>query len=301
MKLPLREVTLCVADCLNPQLALQAIEKSQQGCEFHSAILFTDQPMPHAQGCKIVPIRTLQSIHDYSRFMLRELAPHIDSRFALIIQWDGYVIDPKAWNAQFFDYDYIGAKWPWHQDGMNVGNGGFSLRSKKLLEATSSSAFDYLEGVNEDDQICRHHRHALIGQHSIRFAPVSVADQFSYEYAAPDTPTFGFHGLFNMWRHCTDDDMLLTIAALPERTCRTSAYLNLMLQYFDQRKFKPMTSMYLKIRRIQSLQDFSLRLLDLTHNQDYTNHAVQVFERLLQDKRWLQTVTPLAASAYSAI
>ena len=38
--------------------------------------------------------------------------------------------------------DYIGAPWPHFRDGHNVGNGGFSLRSRRLLEACRELPFD---------------------------------------------------------------------------------------------------------------------------------------------------------------
>ena len=45
------------------------------------------------------------------------------------------MLDGAAWRPEFLDYDYIGAVWPHVLDKYNVGNGGFSLRSKALLEA----------------------------------------------------------------------------------------------------------------------------------------------------------------------
>ena len=71
--------------------------------------------------------------------MLQELHDHISTAHALCIQWDGYVLNAQAWDASFLDYDYIGSVWPQFGDGHRVGNGGFSLRSKRLLEAWRSA------------------------------------------------------------------------------------------------------------------------------------------------------------------
>ncbi|MGZ5147458.1 MAG: DUF5672 family protein, partial [Burkholderiales bacterium] len=146
-------------------------------------------------------IEVLNSRNDYSNFMLRQLPKHINTSYALIVQWDGYVVDASAWKPEFRDYDYIGARWTWFDDGMTVGNGGFSLRSQKLLRALRDPRFSIVPGVNEDELICRDYRRTLEREHGIRFAPESVADLFSYERTSPAGPTFGFHGLFNMWRH----------------------------------------------------------------------------------------------------
>ena len=61
--------------------------------------------------------------------------------------------NPAAWDAAFLDCDYLGAKWFWHNDGMRVGNGGFSLRSRRLLLALQDPRIDLVEA--EDTAICR--------------------------------------------------------------------------------------------------------------------------------------------------
>ena len=53
----------------------------------------------------------------------------------LIIQHDGFILNHKAWDNEFLNYDYIGAPVYWMGNKLiEVGNGGFSLRSKKLLK-----------------------------------------------------------------------------------------------------------------------------------------------------------------------
>ena len=52
----------------------------------------------------------------------------------------------------FSHCDYIGAQWFWHNDGMRVGNGGFSLRSRKLLTALQDPANRTRRGGGRDDR-----------------------------------------------------------------------------------------------------------------------------------------------------
>jgi len=82
---------------------------------------------------------------------------------------------------------------------IRVGNGGFSLRSKKLLSLPTKlniewkSYFDYW---NEDGFFCVHNREILETNGCV-FAPVSVAAQFSHEKETKETEgiiPFGFHG-----------------------------------------------------------------------------------------------------------
>jgi Protein of unknown function (DUF5672) len=75
-----------------------------------------------------------------------------------------------------------------------VGNGGFSLRSRKLLLALQSLQPDPSEP--EDMAICVTLRPRLEREFGIRFAPLEVAQRFAIEYG-PHRPAFGFHGMLN--------------------------------------------------------------------------------------------------------
>lgn len=143
--------------------------------------------------------------------MLRDLLQHIATSHALCIQWDGFVLDGTAWDPSFLDYDYVGAPWPHFNDGHNVGNGGFSLRSRRLLEACRTLPFgDY---PMEDVLICREWRPQLERQ-GIRFAPESIARRFSFERMAPKGGEFGFHGAFNLVRQLSPVAAMRTFSSL---------------------------------------------------------------------------------------
>ena len=129
--------------------------------------------------------------------MLRELGAHIKTGHALCVQWDGFVLNGSAWRPEFANYDYVGAVWPHFHDSHNVGNGGFSLRSKRLLDACQALPFDASQ--SEDviiGRICR----GQLEERGIRFAPEELAHSFAYERAVPSGSEFGFHGAFNLAR-----------------------------------------------------------------------------------------------------
>lgn len=119
------------------------------------------------------------------------------------MQWDGFVVRPEAWDPGFLDFDYIGAIWPQFDDGAVVGNGGFSLRSKRLLEACQSLD---VSSHPEDVTICRTHRVLLEQEFGIRFADPATAARFSYERSNRTGAEFGFHGAFNLPSHLPADD-----------------------------------------------------------------------------------------------
>lgn len=135
---------------------------------------------------------------EYNRFVICELHKYIQTSHILLIQHDGYVLDASAWTDEFLKYDYIGAPWG-YKDGRNVGNGGFSLRSKKLHFIIAHASLIQENGVfaPEDEVICRLYRKILEENYGIKFAPEDLADRFSFEQRRPLQKTFGFHAYFH--------------------------------------------------------------------------------------------------------
>ncbi len=237
----LSDITLCAVDCVSPGLAGAALDRCLREADFGEALLLSDTPA-HTQA-RWIRIEPLQSIGAYNDFMLRRLVEHVRTPYVLVVQWDGFVVDGSAWRPEFRHYDYIGARWPWHPTGADVGNGGFSLRSRRLLEALAGPGLPKLD-VPEDDLIGRHHRPVLEKVHGIRFAPAEVADRFAYERGEPQRPTFGFHGLFNLWRHLDDSEVLSMLDRLSARTCLSREFVELQVTYLQQRKYRMVGAMY---------------------------------------------------------
>lgn len=165
---------------------------------FGAALLFTDaSDLALPPGVRQVEIAPLTSSEAYSRFVLRELAPWIVTSHCLIVQWDGFIVNPYLWDERFLAYDYIGASWPQFTDGHDIGNGGFSLRSRRLLQACRLPAFLH-DGEAEDLAICRTNRTMLEESHALRFADQAMADRFAAERRSRVSDAFGFHGAFNL-------------------------------------------------------------------------------------------------------
>lgn len=196
-RLELTSVTLCSVACVNVDATITALSKSLDLADFACCILLTDrEPARIDPRISVRIIDPIRSARDYSLFVLRHLVDHIDTEYVLLCQWDGFVTDPAAWDDRFLGCDYIGAVWPQFADGRVVGNGGFSLRSRKLLEACRDP--DFVVEHPEDVAICRTNRALLEERHSCRFAQPALAASFSFERKQPGGTTFGFHGVFNM-------------------------------------------------------------------------------------------------------
>lgn len=178
-------VTLFGSDCRDKPGILRAAEICKRDIKFGET--------------KIITECLYHGIEEYSKYYIKHLTEHIDTEHVLIIHADGYIQNPDAWDNDWLQYDYIGATWG-YKDNMNVGNGGFSLRSKKLLDILSRLELDVYHP--EDDIICRKLRPMLEKTYGIKFAPEEVANRFAIEaYGAHAFPTgnkysgqFGFHG-----------------------------------------------------------------------------------------------------------
>ena len=202
--LDLSGVTLCCIDTANHALAVRALRRSAVGIRFARSLFLTDRNVGEP-GIEVRTIAPLASRDDYSRFVLSSLLDHVDTPHVLLVQWDGYALNPAGWRGDFLDCDYIGAKWFWAPEGQRVGNGGFSLRSRRLLEALRDSRIVLTEA--EDVTICRTFRALLEREHAIRFATEKLADEFAFEAAYPIGLPFGFHGLYNFCRVVPEDEL----------------------------------------------------------------------------------------------
>jgi hypothetical protein len=154
----------------------------------------------------------LDSSRGYNDFMMKRLVSYVDTDFALIVQWDGFVLNHDKWHPSFFEYDYIGAVWPWMPTNRQVGNGGFSLRSKRLLRALRDPRI--ISHHPEDLAICQTYRNLLERDYDIRFAPPQIATRFAFERQR-NADSFGFHGFYNFHLVFPPDELRLRLADLP--------------------------------------------------------------------------------------
>ena len=223
MHLP--DITLCCIDNQYPDLGFDALIRSTQVCSFGEVIFFTRSgfmpPEHHIQNLRIIPIDHIDDLETYSEFMIKGLDRFIQTSHALIVQWDGFITHPQLWQERFMEYDYIGAPWP-TEDGLLVGNGGFSLRSKRLLSALQDRAI--VAKHPEDQCICLKNRGYLEKIHQINFAPGVLAEQFAFELQKPSFDCFGFHAVCNLPLVLSTLDLLELINKLPPKLIFTQQF-----------------------------------------------------------------------------
>jgi hypothetical protein len=175
----LENVTLLGVDCVDLDRLVRAADVSSLGIEFGQVKLLSDK---ESNDPRVVGIDPITEKKDYDKFIIEKLNDYVTTDYVLLIQWDGFVLNPKAWDDEYLKYDFIGAPWP----NGEIGNGGFSLRSKKLLEECAILAkeneLEYGGDVkNQEDVIICHTYKIYLESRGITFAPVSLAKKFSIE------------------------------------------------------------------------------------------------------------------------
>jgi hypothetical protein len=119
-----------------------------------------------------------------------EYKDYLDTDHILIIQNDSWIVNPDSWTDEFLKYDYIGAVFPCRKKEIQ-GNGGFSLRSIKLIKYLSTLPKEIKSPYMEDYSICIYNRKFLESL-GFKFAPLELAKKFSVE-GRPITNQFGHH------------------------------------------------------------------------------------------------------------
>lgn len=149
MKLQLPNVTLCLIDCLTTERSIKVLEHCKSKVDFGAVKFLTSIPTDYPDAVKIKPLNSLIA---YSIFMLSHFHKYIDTTYVQIVQRDGWILNPKSWNDDWYKYDYIG---PIFVQNDKVGSGGFSFRSKKIMEAVSHTIPEWDWTQKHADEIQR--------------------------------------------------------------------------------------------------------------------------------------------------
>lgn len=207
-KIELLDTTLICVDSRSDGVnkSIKALERCKQLVNFGAVKLLThlDIPYPHK-----VEIKNISSHLMYSVFMLKEIYKYVDTKYMLIVQSDGWILNPDAWDDSWKNYDYMG---PLFNQYDIVGNGGFSFRSRALMKFVSQRCVPWdvtEEGANKLQQTLSYYEDGVISMEFLPelnargfcIAPPEVACKFAqggnpnnnYYCSYP----FGFHG---SWR-----------------------------------------------------------------------------------------------------
>jgi len=150
---------------------IKALLHSSREINFYDVKLVTNNEVKNTYNkFKLEKCPSL-NYEEYNKYCVFDLHKHIDTDFCLI---------------------------------QRVGNGGFTFRSKKLLQLASKLNLNwqlYHGFCHEDGYISVNNRH-IYEKNECKFAPLEVAKYFSHEIDIPENKNiipFGFHGKHTMY------------------------------------------------------------------------------------------------------
>ena len=208
LKLP--TVTLLLyAPVEAPNLAALVLNKCQEKIAFGAVKLLSSSPpdIVGFQGDFVrVPLCSWAAGQQVQAYRLREF---FDTEHMLLCETDGFVVNPRLWNPEWLKLDFIGAPWAPNSnprqanapDHSRVGNGGFSLQSRRFRETLWENRERYKPGTPSDVWFGQDNDMLNIYQQKgLRLATIHEAIRFSCESEIPEYPdwstnqSFGFHG-----------------------------------------------------------------------------------------------------------
>ena len=215
--------------------AVPAIKKTCAALPGSKPLLITDVPLDVDIEQQF--LNSPMTYEGYSDFVMYQLHAYIETDYALIVQHDGWALNPENWRDEWLQYDFIGGLTHAALSKENhfytnylyldkgdvriVQNGGFSLRSKRFLEAMTNygitvQRFGLQMLNNEDIQLCCFLR-PYLEKVGMRFAPDEESKLFSFEHLSPIVHAdidikkiFGHHSRFRRLTGENTMDWLLT-------------------------------------------------------------------------------------------
>lgn len=133
----------------------------------------------------------------FSDEIFKIYANSFDTEHVINFHCDGFIQNPDAWSNSYLDYDYIGAP-IFYRGEIFCGNGGFSLRSKKICQRAYElfeENKNHLRNHNEDVVISYFLRNQLKNE-GFRIPNLDTASRFSTEHYSEDH--FNFENSFGM-------------------------------------------------------------------------------------------------------
>ena len=314
----MKTLAVCIIDTRDHNLAAQVLAHTvhvMANCyPVSQAYWISDHPIQQevSVSTKHIPINPISNFPlDYNHVCLQLLPDIIQEDHVLIIQTDGFPVNPESWSSDFLNYDYVGS--PFNVNLIPhahcaVGNGGFSLRSKKLLKALSAMQIKASDR-SEDIHICWDMRDLLQQSHGIQFAPLDLAYQFGIDLqdnfvngATPVLPhlgtSFGFHGKQNLaqvyYGHqlpahlqtpihnttlsvcCIDtlNHAQAASAVMKTITCLKSVHDTCAIHWFSDKPFGYDVSVPVHWHKIPAISEFPL---------DYNKVCLELLPRVVQE------------------
>lgn len=217
-------LSLLAITTINHDLTWFAVNRTAQAVPCDKVVVMSDRKPEIPGSFYHIELPRNFGLLDYNIMVMKNLAQYIQTDHVLIVQYDGMATNSEFWSDSFLEYDYVGpafSPWryavyhdlkdvpeaqslydSWPRNRLVTGSGGFSLRSRRLIQALCNdpeiqcpwSSSDYFI---EDVLINFVYRDYLEQHHGIKFAPLEVSLAFGAEHVRNHDMSLGFHGWYN--------------------------------------------------------------------------------------------------------
>ena len=209
MNIKIPEVTLVAVDCTDRVPGtINALTICTRNIDFGRVKLLSHrQPDYLPDFIEYNEIPKISNIDEYNQFMFMDLGDYIPTSHCLTVQDHAYILHSELWTDNWLQYDYCGA--PWRiipntyltdvGERIRVGNGGFSLRSRKLLFAPKELGLklEHRQGFYNEDGNVAVYQVDKLSKYGIKYMPLEEACKFSYENDVEENihtkKFFGYH------------------------------------------------------------------------------------------------------------
>ncbi len=207
--LDLKNTTLLFVETRAHEITKRVIDDCVSKADFGDILIYTDKPdlIPVA-GARYVDVPDFPNKKLAGQFYYGKSMALVETDFALMLEWDAGIFDPDKWLPEFFGYDYIGAPWqtrPQEHGNMDVGNGGFTLMSRRLGHFACENLRRF--PVDTDWNFCRVQRKNYEAA-GFKWPNREVASCFAWELGPRNPNHFGYHGAFNWPTVLTRDEIV---------------------------------------------------------------------------------------------
>lgn len=212
--LDLSNTTLVIVATRGHAISKIAVDACLERATFGGVLIYTnDRSRIEVPGAVYHDVPDWPNKVEAGRFYYSEAMSGVETPFALLIEWDGGIFDATKWRADFFEYDYIGAPWI-TIDNNKVGNGGFTLMSKRLGDFICARRGQY--PCMTDFDVCRRWRQTFEREGGFKWPSADVAADFAWELGTRSPNNFGYHGTFTWPRMLDRDDLIARARAMTE-------------------------------------------------------------------------------------
>jgi hypothetical protein len=207
----LPDVTLLAISSIEIPATINALLKCCDKIDFGAVKFVSDKkPTNLPNGIIYEYCPKITNTHEFDVYAFEHLYKHVQTSHMLMCQWHAFILRSYLWDDDWLKTDYIGGLWPWSTNYSNaftgeiirVGNGGFSLRSKKIMSIPFTLGLKtvYDRGFSNDDGLlCSYYRKQMLDC-GIKYGSIKQSAVFSFENLTQENygvKNFGYHRYLN--------------------------------------------------------------------------------------------------------